>query len=101
MPYSQLILLQDLRPKSGYELYRDRNTPKVLSEGYSGRAIASQIGERWRSLSAEEKLNFGFQAFTVCELKKSPQMLERTESVFKSGNRVTVDKLDSPRRMSF
>ena len=84
-------------------MFRDKNTQEVISEGYSGRAISSQLGERWRSLSTGEKQHFGFQAFTVRELKRAPQQLERTKSVYKSSiyGFDTVDIVNTPRRKSF
>ena len=64
-------------------MFRGKHSQEIRNEGFSGKNIASQLGERWRNLNSVERKNYGFQAFTIKELNISPEKLDRTTSVIK------------------
>merc|ERR1712086_1237269 len=58
--------------KSGWDVFRMKYATDVRDEGFTGKDIASQLGDRWRKLTQIERNNFKFQAFTLKEVNRSP-----------------------------
>ena len=85
---------------SGWLFFRGKYSQAVRNEGFTGRSIASELGDRWRKLSAAEKLNYSLQAFVVQSLEQSPEKLDRTNSVIKCHDIVNPAE-NYKRRFSF
>ena len=64
-------------------MYREKNSQGIKSAGFSGKEIASKLGERWRTLNSGERKNYGLQAFAIRELANSPEKLGKSTSVLK------------------
>ena len=72
---------KDSGPKTGWDVFRRKNTELVKEDGFVGKAIASQLGDRWRKLDRKGKRQFGLQAYTLKKLNPSPEKLDKTQSV--------------------
>jgi hypothetical protein len=72
--------VKDNCSRTGWDVFRWKHTHEVRDEGHTGKAIASQLGDRWRRLSKPEKNVYGFQAFALQELNKTPDHLDRSSS---------------------
>ena len=71
-------------PKSGWDVFRDKNIEEVKSDGFTGREIAKQLGEKWRNVTAQEKRHYGLQANFLREINREPEeILERASTVLK------------------
>merc|ERR1719431_56925 len=66
---------------SAWNFFRAKYSQTVRSEGFSGRGIASELGDRWRKLSGKKKKNYGLQAIVVHEIEKTPEKLDKSTSV--------------------
>ena len=85
---------------SGWLFFRGKCSQAVRNEGFTGRSIASELGDRWRKLSPAEKRNYSLQAFVAQSLEQSPEKLDRTNSVIKCHNNVNPAE-KYKRRFSF
>ena len=95
MPKSSL----PLPPKSGWDVFREEQYSNVVNEGFSGKDIASQLGEKWRKVSRLEKKKYYQKAKVIASFLNAvgsePNDLERSS---------TMEKLESKsllRRKSF
>ena len=78
-----------------------KHATDVRDEGFTGKDIASQLGDRWRKLTQIERNNFKFQAFTLKEVNRSPDRLDRTKSVLGVSNKSVISAASVTRRYSF
>ena len=90
-------------PRSGWDLFREEQREFVIAEGYTGKEISSQLGERWRSLSVTEKELFKRRAKNKAVvqsfLSEDCSIIERSLSLF--DNRCPQESSLSLRRKSF
>ena len=82
-------------------MYRDEQRRAVIAEGFSGKDISSQLGERWRRLSTREKNAYKVQAKIrasfVSNLREEPNILDRSVTV---SSRARSHSINNSRRNS-
>ena len=71
-------------PKSGWDVFRDEKYQEVKNDGFTGREIFSQLGERWKKVGPEEKKTYGMKAQVLKTINSDPEILERSSTVHKS-----------------
>ena len=70
-----------------------------MNDGFSGKEIASQLGQRWKKVNNAEKKKYGLKAKFIKAVNSEPEVLERTSTVHKAKVPVS-DPTVSERRKS-
>ena len=65
-------------------MFRDEKCQEVKNDGFTGRDIFSQLGERWKKVTAKEKKRYGIKAQFLKNVNSDPETLERSSTVHKS-----------------
>ena len=84
-------------PRSGWDVFREEQRPVVISEGFNGKDVSSQLGERWRGLPSSEKKKYKLKAKNrsnvLSFLNAVPCTIERSVSLLPEQNRNNSSKI--------
>ena len=64
-------------------MFREEKYPEVVKEGFVGKDIASQLGQRWKNVTALEKKHYLLKANFIKAVRSEPEVLERSSTVCK------------------
>ena len=67
-------------------MFRTEKHAEVIAAGFSGKEIASQLGERWKKTEAPDKKKYALKAEFHKVMSGDPDVLERTSTVHRSRN---------------
>ena len=71
-------------PRSGWDVFRAEKYSEVVDQGFSGKEISKQLGDRWKKVEGPEKKKYGLKAEFLKAVQGEPDILERTSTVHKS-----------------
>ena len=71
-------------PRSGWDVFRAEKYSEVVDQGFSGKEISKQLGDRWKKVEGPEKKKYGLKAEFLKSVQGEPDILERTSTVHKS-----------------
>ena len=94
-------------PRYGWDLFREEQRELVVAEGYTGKDVSAQLGQRWRNLSSSDKEMYKRRAKNrvnvMSFLNSESSIIERSLSLL-YGHSYTCapeDSMASRRRKSF
>ena len=77
-------------PRSGWDVFREEQRLVVISEGFTGKDVSSQLGERWRGLPISDKKKYKLKAKNRSNvtsfLNTVPSSIERSVSLLPEKN---------------